>query len=157
MGSMAATLRLSADDVRVVRLALMYHLARPGAELDAATGQLAEHGLTEVDAALAEHDGASATLALTDAQLRKLLEAMLGCVNELRVFHLNGGAASMVRGFNEAARRLFPAMARDPEAALTVAESMLMLRRRLARSESAESGPSGTADQAKRSRWPFRH
>ena len=153
---MAATLRLSADDVRLVRLALRYHLARPGAELDAATGQLAEHGLTAVDAALAEHVDAAATLALTDAQLRKLLEAMLGCVNELRVYHLNGGAASMVQGFNEAACRLFPAMAGDPEDALTVAESILMLRRRLARSEAAEAGRSGTTGQAKRRRWPFR-
>lgn len=153
---MTATLRLSPEDVRLVRLALLYHLARPGAELDAATGRLAEHGLAEVDAALAEHHDASATLALTDEQLRRLLEALLGCVNELRVYHLNAGAASMVPGFNESARRSFPAMAADPEAAVDVAESMLMLRRRLARSEAAAGAPPERAEPAKRARWPFR-
>ncbi len=45
----------------------------------------------------------------------RLLQAMLGCVNELRVYHLNAGAASMVPGFNEAARRSFPEMAADPD------------------------------------------
>ena len=45
MGSMAMALHLSADDVRLVRLSLLYHLARPGAELDPTTGQPAEHGL----------------------------------------------------------------------------------------------------------------
>ncbi|TAK62110.1 MAG: hypothetical protein EPO22_07735 [Dehalococcoidia bacterium] len=153
---MTVALRLSAEDVRLVRLALLYHLARPGAEFDASTGQLAEHGLTEVDAALAEREDAAASLELTDGQLRRLLEAMLGCVNELRVYHLNGGAASMVPRFNETARRSFPAIADDPEAALDVAESMLMLRRRLAQPGAGNERPSRAAEPPKRSRWPFR-
>lgn len=156
MRSMTASLRLSPEDVRLVRLALVYHLARPGAELDASTGQLAEHGLAEVDAALTEQNADAATLLLTGEQFRKLLEAMLGCVNELRVYHLSAGAASMVPGFNEAARRSFPEMAADPEAAVDVAESMLMLRRRLARSEDSPTGSSGSAAPAKRGVWPFR-
>ncbi len=153
---MTVAIRLSAGEVRLVRLALLYHLARPGAELDPATGQPAEHGLAEVDAALAGRDDAAATLTLTGEQLRRLLQAMLGCVNELRVYHLNAGAASMVPGFNEAARRSFPEMAADPESALDVAESMLMLRRRLARPEGPAAGPSGSAEPARRGRWPFR-
>ena len=139
-----------------MRLALVYHLARPGAELDSSTGQPAEHGLAEVDAALAERQDVQASLELTDGQLHRLLEAMLGCVNELRVYHLNGGAASMVPGFNEAARSSFPAIAGDPEAALEVAESMLMLRRRLSTPGRAVEQRSSTAEPPRRSRWPFR-
>ena len=153
---MTIALRLSVEDSRLVRLALLYHLARPGAELDHATGRAAEHGLAEVAGALAEREDAAATLELTDEQLRRLLEAMLGVVNELRVYHLNGGAASMVPGFNEAARRYFQAMAADPEAALDVAESMLMLRRRLARSEAGAPALTEDSRTAKRGGWPFR-
>ena len=153
---MTVTLRLTAEDLRLVRLALLYHLGCPGAELDASTGQRAAHGLAEVNAAIGARDDSAATLALEEEQKRKLLAAMLGCVNELRVYHLNGGSPSMVPGFNETACRLFPAMADDPEAALAVAESMLMLRRRLARSEATEPGQPGTAELARRSRWPFR-
>ena len=156
MQSMATALHLSADDVRLVRLALVYHLARPGAELDPATGQPAEHGLAEVDAAIAEREGFAATLTLTDEQLRRLLQAMLGSVNELRIYHLNGGAASMVTGFNETARRFFPAIAGEPEVALDVAESMVMLRRRLSRSETTNVDPPASAEPARRGRWPFR-
>ncbi len=156
MQSMATALHLSSDDVRLVRLALLYHLARPGAELDPSTGQLAEHGLAEIDAALAERNISAATLTLTGEQMRRLLQAMFGSVNELRVYHLNGGAASMVAGFNESARRFFPAIADDPEAALDVAESMVMLRRRLFRSETTNVGPPARAEPARRGRWPFR-
>ena len=81
---------------------------------------------------------------------------MLGSVNELRVYHLNGGAASMVTGFNETARRFFPAIAGEPEVALDVAESMLMLRRRLSRSETTNVDPPARAEPARRGRWPFR-
>ena len=156
MRSMTVALRLSAEDVLLVRLALLYHLARPGAELDTSTGQLAEHGLAEVDAALAEREDAAVSLELTDGQRHRLLEAMLGCVNELRVYHLNGGAASMVAGFNETARRSFPPIAGDPEAALDVAESMLMLRRRLNASRSVAEPRSRSAEPPRRGRWPFR-
>lgn len=152
---MTAATRLSASDVRLVRLALLYHLARPGAELDPATGHHTEHGLAEVDAALAERDDGAVTLTLTDAQSHRLLQAMLGSVNELRVYHLNGGSASMVPGFNDTARRLFPAMAADPESALDVAEAMLMLRRRLSRSGGSAVAGEESARPAKRGRWPF--
>ena len=149
-------LRLTAEDIRLVRLALLYHLARPGAELDPATGQPAAHGLAEVDGALDARDDSAAMLTLDDGQHRKLLVAMLGCVNELHVYHLSGGAPSMVPGFSETARRLFPSMTDEPEAALDVAQSMLMLRRRLARSEATEAPNARAAGPERRSRWPFR-
>lgn len=152
---MTTTLHFSAEDIRLVRLALLYHLARPGAELDHATGQPAAHGLAELEAAISARGNAPAQLALEDEQRRKLLEAMLGCVNELRVYHLNGGAPSMVRGFNETARRLFPSMAGDAEAALEVAESMLMLRRRVA-SEARRADVERAPEPSRRARWPFR-
>jgi hypothetical protein len=156
MRLMTVALRLQPGDVRLVRLALVYHLARPGAELDPATGQPAEHGLAEAGAALAQRDDAGATLTLTDGQLQRLLQAMLGCVNELRVYHLSGGAVSMVPGFNETAIHMFPEMAADPEAAIDVAESMLLLRRRCERERGTSPPPPIAAEPAKRGRWPFR-
>jgi hypothetical protein len=152
---MTTTLHFSAEDIRLVRLALLYHLARPGAELDHATGQPAAHGLAELDAAISARDDVPAQLALEDEQRRKLLGAMLGCVNELRVYHLNEGAQSVVRSFNDTARRLFPAMAEDPEAALEVAESMLMLHRRVA-SEAGSADVERAPEPSRRARWPFR-
>lgn len=154
MRSMATTLRLSAADLPLVRLALLYHLARPGAELDPATARPAEHGLAEIKAAISDRGDAPVTLALDEAQHRRLLAAMLGCMNELRFYHLNGGAASTVPAFNETARRLFPSMAADPDAALDVAESMLMLRRRLV--SGAAGGVEDAPEHARRGRWPFR-
>ena len=46
------SLRLPQRQARLVALAVAYHLARPGAELDRETLQEYEHGLAEVPAAL---------------------------------------------------------------------------------------------------------
>ena len=62
-----------------------------------------------------------------------LLSAIYGAVNELRVYHMRNGAESGVARFTETARTLFPEIMDDPEPALTVAEAMIMLHRRLER------------------------
>jgi hypothetical protein len=154
---MTLTLQFSADEARLVYLALVYHLGRPGSELDATTMLPGEHGLGKIERQLAGHAGMGAlTLDFDADQHRKLVAAMSGCVNELRVYHMSNGGAAIVPRFNETARALFPDVDADPEAALSVAEAMMMLRRRLAASARPISGPLDRVPTGKRSRWPFR-
>jgi hypothetical protein len=91
-------------------------------------------------------------------QYRRLLSAIYGCVNELRVYHMRGGGETTIPRFNETARSLFPAMAAEPEAALGVAEAMMMLRRRLERAvrRAGEERAAQPAPGERRRRWPFR-
>ncbi|MDP9237956.1 MAG: hypothetical protein M3P30_11275, partial [Chloroflexota bacterium] len=88
-------LRLTHDEPRLVYLALVYHLGRPGSELDPVTKMPAERGLRDVKVKLgAEIDSDSAIVELDDEQYRKLMSAIYGCVNELRVYHMRDGAES---------------------------------------------------------------
>ncbi|HZP58532.1 MAG TPA: hypothetical protein VFC53_13430 [Dehalococcoidia bacterium] len=159
---MTIALRLTHDEPRLVYLALVYHLGRPGSELDPATVAPSEHGLRSVKVAL-ERDLAAddAVIELDEEQYRKLLSAIYGSVNELRVHHMRGGGASTVERFSETARSLFPDLAQDPARALDVAEAMIMLHRRIERAvaraaEAAGEEPSASATGTKRGRWPFR-
>jgi hypothetical protein len=162
---MTIALKLTHDEPRLVYLALVYHLGRPGSELDPLTRQPLEHGgLREVKTALGNDVASeSAIIELDDAQYRKLLSAIYGSVNELRVYHMRNGAESTVERFTKTARTLFPEITHDPGAALEVAESMMMLHRRLERAvtraaldEASAAGAGG--DQATRKPrrwWPF--
>jgi hypothetical protein len=152
---MTVALKLTHDEPRLVYLALVYHLGRPGSELDPETRQPVEHGLGEVKAALAhELDAEAAIVELNEAQYRRLLSAIYGGVNELRVYHMRSGALSTVPAFAETARALFPEITADPEQALAVSEAMIMLHRRIERAVAA-AAPAEAAAPPKR-RWPFR-
>ena len=48
---MSMALQLTHDEPRLVYLALVYHLGRPGSELDPATKMPAAHGLREMKVA----------------------------------------------------------------------------------------------------------
>ena len=155
---MAFTFRLTHDEPRLVFLALVYHLARPGSELDADTLAPSESGLRDVKLELGAHlFEQSADVELDQEQYRRLLSAIYGSVNELRVLHMRGDRGS-VPGFRDTARQLFPGMADDPDAALDVAEAMMLLHRRLeravSRATSVKSGDMATSVQSHR--WPFR-
>jgi hypothetical protein len=148
-----------------VYLALVYHLGRPGSELDPVTKQPIEHGLREVKVALgSELDGDAAIIEVDDEQFRKLLSAIYGCVNELRVYHMRERARSTIARFTETAESLFPRIKEDPEEALGLAEAMMMLHRRMERAvrRAAPAGASierpvdAAADGERHSRWPFR-
>ena len=154
---MTFALQLTHDEPKLVYLALQYHLARPGAELDVETKRPAEHGLRDVAAGLAPHlDGTPAIIELDEARYRRLLSAIYGSVNELRVMHMGGGAGA-VPGFAGEARALFPELAVDPDAALGLAESMMMLHRRMQRAVSrAANEDAGAVPPPQRRRWPFR-
>jgi len=153
-------LKLTHAEPRLVSLALVYHLARPGSELDPATKQPSPHGLRDVAAALERQlDADGAIIELDPEQYARLLSAIFGCVNELRVHHMRAGAPGDVPGFTEAARRLFPALAADSSAALDLAQSMMMLHRRIERAVSRASEAASDVHRETRQRggrWPFR-
>lgn len=124
--------RLTHDEPRLVYLALVYHLGRPGAELDARQRGAGALRATKVALGNALGDP-EAVIELDQAQYTKLLSALYGSVNELRVHHMRAGSPSTVAGFTETARTLFPDLASDPGEALRLAEATMMLRRRLER------------------------
>jgi hypothetical protein len=147
-------LKLTHDEPRLVYLALVYHLGRPGSELDPLTKQPGAHGLREVKTALGNDLAReSAVIELDAEQLRKLLSAIYGSVNELRVHHLREGATSTVARFSESAATLFPDLAADPGAALDLAEAMMMLHRRIERAVSAAATSSAPGSERKRGAW----
>ncbi len=131
---MPVAFKLTHDEPRLVYLALVYHLGRPGSELDPVTKQPIAHGLREVKVALGRELAAdSAIIELDEAQAPKLLSAFYGGATELRGHHLRDGAPSTVSRFTETAIELFPQLRGDPEEALAIAEAMVMLHRRMER------------------------
>lgn len=153
-------LQLTHDEPRLVYLALVHHLGRPGSELDPTTRLPVEHGLREVKLALGNDvANESAIVELDEAQFRRLLSAIFGSANELRVHHMRNGAPSTVARFTETALTLFPQLREDPEYALDLAEAMVMLHRRMeravARAVEADVGASEAPGEAHKRRWPF--
>lgn len=125
-----STLTLSNADARLVYLATIYHLGRPGSETSGATLQRHGPGLRPLHKALASRlDQASFEVDLSDYQLSRLGEALLGTVNELKQYAISGGR-SAVPGFEQAMTRLFPD-ALDGDGALDLVPEVVMLRRRL--------------------------
>jgi hypothetical protein len=148
-----ATLQLSSMDARLTFLALQYHLARPGSELDPETRLPAQHGLGEVAAALEPQlERAVATIELQGPQHERLGSAIAGAINELKAYALlDEGRRTTVPTFHETLRRLFPQVADDPDEASQLAGHLLALRRRIERSAVEDAPPRPPA----RSRWRF--
>jgi hypothetical protein len=131
---MTVALQLTHDEPRLVYLALVYHLGRPGSELDPETKQPLDHGLRGVKVALGNDlDAPSAIIELDQWQFERLLSAIKGCVTELRVYHMRQGAPSTIDRWSETAESLFPDLRADRDFALDLAESMMMLQRRIER------------------------
>ncbi|HXG42684.1 MAG TPA: hypothetical protein VNL95_08175 [Dehalococcoidia bacterium] len=132
-------LQLSGQQVRVVYLAVGYHLARPGSEIDPDTLQEYEHGLRELPRILEPLLGREeASIVLTPFQLLRLDTALLSIINELKSYPLldtvagaSGRPRSLAPGFDDLLRHLFPQVAQEPEYALVVAEEALHLHRGL--------------------------
>lgn len=124
-------LALRQSEARLLYLATIYHLGRPGSEVDALTRQPLDAGLAPVRSALeSQLELATAALALSDFQVGRLGEALLGLVNELKQIGLSG--RSVAPGVLEALTRLYPDVtSEDPGAALDIAGEATMLRRRL--------------------------
>ncbi len=153
-----ATFQLSNMDARLAYLALQYHLARPGSELDPETKQPMEHGLAEVAHALEPQlEQAVATIELSDYQRQRLVSAVAGSVNELKTYPLlGGGRQTTVPSFHETLSRLFPEVKEEPDEASQLVAHFMALRRRL---ESATAEPSPTGEGAavpgRRPWWRF--
>lgn len=165
---MPVDLRLQPTEAKLVFLALAYHLARPGSELDPDTKMPVEHGLAEVSSALQPQlRQAVATITLSAYQLERLGSAMLGSVNELKVYPMlearppeeGGGRRSTVPGFDLTLRRLFPQVEEDAEEVLAIAEQMIMLKRQVdraaeqARAAEGPSQPHPAGEGRARRRW----
>ena len=147
------SLRLPQRQARLVALAVAYHLARPGSELDRETLQEYEHGLAEVPAALEPQlDADTATLELSSLQVTLLATAMSSVVSELKMYSVfdtmageSGRPRSTAAGFDERLRSLFPEVAAEPAAADALAGEMTMLRRELPLGAGARAGRGGAA------------
>ena len=135
-----ATLQLAPLDAKLIYLALQYHLARPGAELDPESKQPMAHGLSEVAKALEPQlNRAVATVELSEYQRQRLLSAIGGTMNELKTYPLldavpperGGGRRTTVPAFDAELRRLFPEVEEEPDEAPQLAGHFMSLRRRL--------------------------
>lgn len=141
-----ADVQLREREARLVYLATVYHLGRPGSEIDAVTRQPHGLGLGPVREALRARLGepaaeAAVTLALSEHQLSRLGEALLGLVNELKQVALSG--RSVVPGFMEALARALPGEVPEDDAgdAIDLAGEVTLLHRRLgAALREAEAG-----------------
>ena len=128
--------QLRQREARLVYLATIYHLGRPGSEVDPVTRQPHRLGLGPIREVLessfeTQAAQATVTLALSEYQVSRLGEALLGLVNELKQVALSG--RSVVAGLMEALGRLFPdeVPPDDPSGAMDLAGEATMLRRRL--------------------------
>ena len=148
------TIRLQPDDACLAALAVVYHLGRPGSEIDAATLQRHDLGLGPLQPVIEEQLGlAVATIDVTPYQLSRLGEALHGTVNELKQYEMSEGR-SVVPGFAKAFARLFPDHAAEEGGALDLASQAVMLRRRLdaAVREAAAQVEAARAAEAERAR-----
>lgn len=132
-------LRLPNHEARLVALAVSYHLARPGAELDPDTLADYDHGLGELLPVLEPQiGGAHAVIEITSLQVTLLSTAMSSVTSELKMFSLfdtmsgdSDRPRSAAPGFDARLMQLFPDVSADPSAASDLAEDMTMLRREL--------------------------
>ena len=160
--TMRFALRLPQRQARMVALAVHYHLARPGSELDPQTAREHEHGLREVPSALEPQlDAESAALEIRPLQVALLATALSSVINELKVYAVFDAMAgesarprSTALGFDDKLRALFPEIAGDPSTASDLAGEMTMLRRQLplARAREALGDERRAADEARRTR-----
>ena len=159
-----ANIQLASLDARLVYLALQYHLARPGSELDPETKQPMAHGLAEVAQALEPQLRlAVATIELSEYQRQRLVSAIAGTMNELKTYPLleplpperGGGRRTTVAGFDAVLRRLFPEVEDEPDEAPQLAGHLMALRRRLGSAASEPSVPERSARSVGRPWWQF--
>jgi hypothetical protein len=156
-------LSLRQEEAKLAFLAIAYHLGRPGSELDPLTKQPVEHGLAEVARELQPQLRlAAARLTLRENQVERLLSGMLGSVTELKAIAMlrpgeaePGMGRSTVPGFAGSLRHLFPEVEESPDAALEVAERMVMLKRQMDERLAVVPRAGPERPPARRRWWPF--
>jgi hypothetical protein len=154
-------LQLRDADARVVYLATIYHLGRPGSETDPDTLQRHDLGLRAVhDAIVPDLGRAVVEVEVSPYQLMRLGEALLGVTNELKQYAIANGQ-SMVPRFAETLHWLYPETKDDPGSAMDLVQHPVMLHQRMAqaiRQAQADVEAARTAQQAHRSKpswWQF--
>lgn len=126
------TLQFRNEDARIVYLATIFHLGRPGSEIDPATLQRHDLGLQSIhDYVIPRLNQAVVEVEASPYQIVRLGEALLGCGNELKQFALAEGR-SMVPRFADSVREMFPETAEEPSAAMDLVQLPVMLRNRMA-------------------------
>lgn len=146
-------LQLRSEDANVVYLATVYHLGRPGSELDPATFQKHDLGLQSVhDALLPELGHAVVEIEVSPYQLTRIAEALLGVTNELKQYAIAGGRSAVPR-FAETLHWLYPDTKDDPGIAMDLVQHPVMLRNRMAGAiEDARAAIEAAAQQAEAQR-----
>ena len=133
------SIRLPQHQARLIALAIGYHLARPGSELDRETMSEYKHGLREllpdVESQLEQAGAAFEMNALQGTLLSTAFSSVLSELKMYSVFDTMSGDSRRPRstapGFDDRLRALFPQIAGDPGYAMQLAEDMAMLRRDL--------------------------
>ncbi len=156
-------LQLRNEDARIVYLATVYHLGRPGSEVNPETLQKHDLGLQQVhDDMLPLLSQAVVEIDVSPFQILKLSQAVEGVTNELKQYGMANGRSAVPR-FTETMTWLYPESAEEPGIALDVVTHAVMLNRRLAAAVAEaqrqldEATASARAEQSarKRSRWRF--
>ena len=125
-------LQLRSEDANVVYLATVYHLGRPGSELDPVTFQKHDLGLQSVhDAILPELGHPVVEIEVSPYQVTRIAEALLGVTNELKQYAIAGGRSAVPR-FAETLHWLYPDTKDDPGLAMDLVQHPVMLHNRMA-------------------------
>lgn len=120
------------EDARIVYLATVYHLGRPGAESRAVASDAGGQGLQAIyDEVLPRLNQAVIEVEASPQQILRLNDALLGVANELKQFGIANGR-TMVPRFAETLHDLFPDTVDEPGVALDLVQHPVMLRNRLA-------------------------
>lgn len=130
-------IKVPQHQAKLVALAVSYHLARPGSELDPDTMAKYKHGLAElvpiIEAQLEEREVVFDLNALQGMLLSTAFSSTLSELKMYSVFDRMSGESrrprSTAHGFDDRLRTLFPAIAGDPSYASRLAEDIAMLRR----------------------------
>ena len=153
------TLQLRSEDARIVYLATIYHLGRPGSETNPETLQRHDLGLWQIHEYLMPRlNQAVVEVEASPYQVVRLAEALLGCANELKQFSLAQGR-SMVPRFSETVHELYPETVDEPGAAMDLVQHPVMLRNRMtqaveaAQAEIERAIEEQRAEQRSRKRW----
>ncbi len=153
------TLQFQNQDARIAALAVVYHLGRPGSEIDPESGGQHQATLRPLLAGLrAQLAQAVVTIEATADQVQRLDRALLGASNELRQYALSG--VSVVPGFADQLGEFWPDLAEDPGGVADLVGHVVILRRRLdavfveaGALLVAESAAREAERQARRGRW----
>lgn len=152
-------LQFRSEDARVVYLATLYHLGRPGSETSPDTLQRHDLGLRAIhDEIVPRLNQAVVEVEASPYQLIRLGEALLGAGNELKQFALANGR-SMVPGFADAVHEMYPETREDPGIAMDLVQHPVMLRNRMAsalqqaQEELDRAAEAAEADRKAQKRW----